>query len=101
MKEIKNLLNIILEQNYIEHNGKWYKQNDGLAIGAPTSAILAEVFIRHLEHTIIVEILKKFQIIDYHRYVDDIPIIYIIPAHVTLIIPEKNSIKYIRKSSLK
>jgi hypothetical protein len=24
-REIKNLLNTILEQNYIEHNGKWYK----------------------------------------------------------------------------
>jgi hypothetical protein len=34
--EIIDLLNTILEQNYIEHNGKWYKQNDGLAMGAPT-----------------------------------------------------------------
>jgi hypothetical protein len=45
-------------------------------MGAPTSAILAEAFIQHLEHTIIVDIWKKFQIIDYHRYVDDILIIY-------------------------
>jgi hypothetical protein len=45
-------------------------------MGAPTSATLAETFIQHLEHTIIYEILKKHQIIDYYRYVDDILIIY-------------------------
>jgi hypothetical protein len=42
-------------------------------MGASTSASLAETFIQHLEHTIIYEIL---QIIDYNRYVDDIPIVY-------------------------
>jgi hypothetical protein len=45
-------------------------------MGAPTSAPLAEIFIQHLEHTIIYKILKKHQIIDYSRYVDDILIIY-------------------------
>jgi hypothetical protein len=39
-------------------------------MGAPTSAILVETFIQHLEHTII------YQIIDYYRYVDDVLIIY-------------------------
>jgi hypothetical protein len=74
--EIRNLLNTTLEQNYIKHNGKWYKQIDGLAMGAPTSAILAEVFIQYFEHTTVIDILKKFQIIDYYRYIDDILIIY-------------------------
>jgi uncharacterized protein YaaW (UPF0174 family) len=45
-------------------------------MGAPTSATLSETFIQHLEHTIIYEILKKHQLIDYCRYVDDILIIY-------------------------
>jgi hypothetical protein len=40
------------------------------------SAILAEAYIQHLEHTLVVNILKKNQIKDYHRYVDDILIIY-------------------------
>ena len=44
-------------------------------MGAPTSAILAEVFIQYLEHTTIIDILSKYQIIDYFRYVDDILII--------------------------
>jgi hypothetical protein len=40
-------------------------------MGAPTSATLAETFIQHLRYTIIHIILKKHQIIDYYRYVDD------------------------------
>jgi hypothetical protein len=55
-EEIINLLNTILEQKYIEHNEKWYKQNGGLAMGASTSAVLAETFVQHLEHKIIVDI---------------------------------------------
>jgi hypothetical protein len=45
-------------------------------MGAPTSATLPETFIQHLEQTIIYEILSKHQIIDYHRYVYGILIVY-------------------------
>jgi hypothetical protein len=45
-------------------------------MGAPTFAILAEIFIQFLEHTVIYKILGNHQIIDYYRYVDDILIIY-------------------------
>jgi hypothetical protein len=41
-------------------------------MGAPTLAILAEIFVQFLEHTVIYKILEKRQIIDYYRYVDDI-----------------------------
>jgi hypothetical protein len=75
-EEILNILDIILEQNYLQFNNQFYKQNEGLTMGAPTSATLAETFIQHLEHTIIYKILEKYQIIDYYRYVDDILIIY-------------------------
>jgi hypothetical protein len=57
--EIRNLLNSILEQNYMEHNGKWYKQKDGLLMRAPNSEILAKVFIQYLEHTTIIDSLKN------------------------------------------
>jgi nucleoside-specific outer membrane channel protein Tsx len=43
---------------------------------AATSAILAEIFIQYLEHTNIINILKKHQITDYYRYVDDLLTIY-------------------------
>jgi hypothetical protein len=67
---------MILEQNYFQFNDQFFKQNEGLAMGAPMSAILAETFIQHLEHTTIYPILNEHQIIDYYRYVDDILIIY-------------------------
>jgi hypothetical protein len=44
-------------------------------MGAPTSAILAEVFIQYPEHTRIIDILKEFQITDYHRYVNNLLLI--------------------------
>jgi hypothetical protein len=37
-------------------------QNEGLAMGAPTSAILAETYIQHLEHTSIFDILNKHRL---------------------------------------
>jgi hypothetical protein len=65
-----------MEQNYFQFDQKHYKQIEGLAMGAPTSAILAETFIQHMEHTYIYPILKTQQIIAYYRYVDDILILY-------------------------
>jgi hypothetical protein len=44
--------------------------------GSPDITILAEVYIQFVEYTEIASILIKHQIVDYHRYVDDILIIY-------------------------
>jgi hypothetical protein len=74
-KEIIDILKIILEQNYFEFNKQFYKQTEGLAMGAPTSAILAEIYIQHIEHKQLYPVLKQ-KIIRYFRYVDDILIIY-------------------------
>jgi formamidopyrimidine-DNA glycosylase len=45
-------------------------------MGAPTSALSSEVYIQHLEHTSIADILNKHKIIHYYRYVDDILTVY-------------------------
>jgi hypothetical protein len=74
--ETITLVKSISNQNYLQHNNQLYTQNKGLAMGAPTSAILAEMFIQHLEHNDILKILQKYHILDYYRYVDDILIIY-------------------------
>jgi ribosomal protein S25 len=75
-QEIITLTNTILNQNYFQHNDQQYKQTEGLAMGAPASAMLAEIFIQHLEHNHVINTLKKHHIIDYYRYVDDILIVY-------------------------
>jgi hypothetical protein len=70
------LVEAILNQNYLQHMNQQYKQDKGLAMGAPTSAILAEIFLQHQAHNHIVDILQKHNVIDYYRYVNDILIIY-------------------------
>jgi hypothetical protein len=60
----------------VQIHNEYYKQNEGVAMDAPTSAIIAETFIQYVEHTKIIEVLKKHHITDYYRYVDDILIIY-------------------------
>jgi hypothetical protein len=40
-----------MEQNYFEYNAVIYQQMEGLAMGAPTSPILSEIFIQHGTHT--------------------------------------------------
>jgi hypothetical protein len=45
-------------------------------MGAPISAILADIFIQYMEHKHIYPILRMREIMAYYRYVDDILIIY-------------------------
>jgi hypothetical protein len=70
--ELITILNTILEQNHLQFNNQFCKQYKGLAVGVLTSAVLAETFIQYLEHTKIIRILNKHQIVDCYRCVDDI-----------------------------
>jgi hypothetical protein len=38
-----------MEQNYFQFDQQYYKQTDGLPMGAPTS-LLAEIYIQPMEH---------------------------------------------------
>jgi hypothetical protein len=66
----------ILQQNYFQFDNQYYKQNIGLAMAAPTSAIIAETYLQNLEHNQVYNLLTKHKIIGYFRCVDDILIIY-------------------------
>ena len=44
-------------------------------MGAPTSSIFSELYLQHLENTVIFEILVRHKIVGYLCYVDDILII--------------------------
>jgi hypothetical protein len=59
-----------LEQNYFQFDQQYYKQTEGLVMGAPTSAILAETFIQHMEHKQLYPILRTHEIIAHYKYVD-------------------------------
>jgi hypothetical protein len=71
-KEILHTLKTGTEQNYSQFDQQYCKQTEGLAIGAPMSAILAEEYWKkeHMEHKQIYQILIKHKIIGYFRYVD-------------------------------
>jgi hypothetical protein len=47
--ETQNLLHIILEQNYYQYNNCFYKQTEGLDMGAPMSSLLSEICLQYLE----------------------------------------------------
>jgi hypothetical protein len=70
-----NLYDTITEKNYFSNNGKILIQQDGLAMGAPTSAIIAEFYLQNLEVTHRTHLSSKHKIAGYFRYVDDILII--------------------------
>jgi hypothetical protein len=44
-KEVIHILEIVMEQNYFQFEQKFYKQTDGLAMEAPISAIILQVYI--------------------------------------------------------
>jgi hypothetical protein len=71
-----DITHTILEQNYFKFQNQCYIQKTGLAMGAPTSAILSEIYLQHVEHTKIINILTQNNILGYFRYIDDILISY-------------------------
>jgi len=75
-REIISITNLIITQDHFSFQDKTYVQNNGLAMGAPTSSILSEIYLQFLENTKIFDILKEEKTIGYFRYVDDILIIY-------------------------
>ena len=75
-EEIIAITNTVITQNYYGFNGNTYIQPKGLAMGAPSSSILSEIYLQHLENTKALSILTKPGIEGYFRYVDDILLIY-------------------------
>jgi hypothetical protein len=74
--EILSLTSTLLAQNYSCCMDITYIQNEGLAMGAPTSSLFSEFFLPNLEISKIADILIKHHNAGYIRYVDDILIAY-------------------------
>jgi hypothetical protein len=75
IQELTQITKTLIKQNCFWFQNHTYTQ-DGLAMGAPTSAIFSEIYLQYIEHTFIMDILTKNNIHGYFRYVDDILIIY-------------------------
>jgi len=74
--EILKWYDIITGQNYFTHNKDIILHYDGLAMGAPSSGIIAEKFLQHIEYTHLPHLACKHKIINYCRYVDDVSLIF-------------------------
>jgi len=48
---------------------------DGLAMGAPSSSIISEIFLQHTEHTHLPRLTQKHKQVNYFRYIDDVLLI--------------------------
>ena len=75
-QEILSRYDVITKQNYFSHNKYIIILQDGLAMGAPSSGLIAEIFLQHLEHLHLAHLTHKHHIINYCRYVDDIFLIF-------------------------
>jgi len=71
-QELMKWFYTITSQNYFAHNGNMQIQNDGLAMGAPSS----ELFLQQMEHVHLARLSTKHKIIDYFHYVDYILLIF-------------------------
>jgi hypothetical protein len=74
--EILTWYNIITHQNYFSNNNDKYLQQNGLAMGAPSSAIISEILLQYTEFNSLIPTIKKHNILGYYRYVDDILILF-------------------------
>jgi hypothetical protein len=49
--ELLHWYEIITRQIYFQHNDKTITPIEGLEMGAPSSSIISELFLQHIEHT--------------------------------------------------
>ena len=74
--EIVRIAQTIVEQKYFRFRDTNYIQNDGLAMGAPTSSILSEVYLQYTIKSAIYEFLIKHKVEEYFRYVEEFLTMY-------------------------
>jgi hypothetical protein len=75
-RELLNWYEVITKQNYFTNNKNIVVQNYGLAMGAPSSSIIAEIFLQHTEQLHLASLTSKRSIVNYFYNVDDILLIF-------------------------
>jgi hypothetical protein len=63
--EITEIAKLIIAQNYFKFRDKTYLQKNGLAMGAPTSSIMSEIYLQFIENTKIYDILRYSKVEGY------------------------------------
>ena len=68
--EFKTLIQLCLKDNTYKFQNKTYQFPDGLPMGGSLSTLLADVFMSHMEYTILEDPSAAQSILHYGRYVD-------------------------------
>lgn len=76
LKNFKVLLDFVTNNNYFQYQDDIFKLTDGLPMGAPTSPLLADIFMHKYDNMIVS--LEKWnrKILKYVRFVDDVYLIW-------------------------
>ena len=67
---------MILDQNYCQHDSKYFKPTKGIAMGSPIFGTLAEIYLQFFEELIIKQWMETGKITYYERYIDNIIILF-------------------------
>jgi hypothetical protein len=72
---IMRLLKWVLDNNYFQYKGTWYKQSKGAAMGGNASGVFADIVVAGMELTLLPNVPKDNKPLLYRRYRDDILLI--------------------------
>ena len=86
--EMKMLLELCTKEMHFSFNGKIYKQLDGVCMGSPLGPVIANVFMVHLEETIVPELQEVMPL--WKRYVDD-TFTFVKKNHISDVVAKINS----------
>jgi hypothetical protein len=76
VKQILELIEVVINQNYFQYNDKYFKPIKGIVKGSPLSSNLAEIYLQYFEELIIKYWTETWKITYYRRYVEEIIIIF-------------------------
>lgn len=73
IKEVVNMVNMILRQNYFTYNGEIYHCRNGVAMGGPLSSTIATLYLNFFEEKFIMNDVNPYyrHLHFYGRFVDD------------------------------
>jgi len=63
-QELLRWFDTITEQSYFTHKNQIVVQHDGLAMGAPSSGLIAEMFLQYIEHSHLTNLTLKHRIVN-------------------------------------
>lgn len=69
---IMRCFSLVLNNNYVEFNGKTYKQISGTAMGQPCAVVYAVIYVFELEQSLVQTARENGTLLVYYRYIDDV-----------------------------